>query len=554
MICKKCGNEMEENQLVCPRCGADVRVVPEYGRLDNELQKSMEKLKTGSVAEEKGFELQFDRDKIAGTRDLKIPANSYRREKREEDSVPGREFTPLQKRSRNPEPVRKERETYKDEEPVEEEEWDDYEEDEWEEEEFHLEKRTTAKQKKVKLIASIAAVSIVIVALISGIVIYAVTSVSSSSYERQLEAGDESWKEGKYEDAITSFENAVEKAENAKQKIDAMSKLAALYAEYGDVNSAIFYFESAMEQGKLSNQDVSTLVSLYEGKADINAIRRLAENYSNSETESLFEKHLLNQPIFSYKSGTYSELLTLEITAADNEQIFYTLDNTDATPQSTPYTGPLQIGEGTTVVRAVALNQNGLVSDEIITTYNVKLDAVPVPVITPDTGSYAEATKISIQNIPTNCTAYYTIDGTTPTKDSIPYTEPFDMLLGNNVIMAVCVNNYTEQSSQVAMKIYDLSVNGKVSSAEASGRVMNRLQEMGEVLDGSGTMADGSVCILLPAATRKIGSNQYYIVKRYRSTAAGLREQGTAYAVDVNTGGVFRAEDNGQNEFNLSGL
>ena len=77
-----------------------------------------------------------------------------------------------------------------------------------------------------------------------------------------------------------------------------------------------------MEAGRISDEDLSTLVNLYESKADLNAIRRLAETYSNKENESLFEKHLLNQPVFNYKSGTYNELLTVDITAANNEQIF----------------------------------------------------------------------------------------------------------------------------------------------------------------------------------------------------------------------------------------
>lgn len=551
MICRKCGSTIEENRFICSKCGTPVQIVSEYGKVDEELQKSMEQLRTGSMEEKEGYELVFDKKELSGTRDLKIPSNAYKKERTAGQRL--EEENDFMRRSRGTD---RSKMTGNEEKIFAEDSWDEEDDaDEGEEwEEFHLEKQTTVKQKRVKLIASIVALSFAIIALIVGIVIYAVISVGNSSYKKQMENGEDSWKAGKYEDAIAFFETAIDKADSTKQKLDTMSKLAALYVEYGDINSAIFYFESAAEQGKLSNEDVSTLITLYEEKADIDAIRKLAEVYCNSETESFFEKHLLNQPVFSYKSGTYSELLTVEITAADNEQIFYTLDNTEASPQSTPYTGPLQIGEGTTVVRAVAQNQNGLLSDEIITTYEIKLNTAPMPVISPDSGSYAEALKVSIQNIPTNCTAYYTIDGTDPTKESIEYTEPFDMLLGNYVIKAVCINNYTEQVSPVAMKIYDLSINGKVSWAAAPGCVMNRLQELGEVLDGNGTMSDGSVCTLLVTATRKVNKREYYIVKRYHSTSAGLKEQGSAYAVDISTGAVFRAEDNGCGEYNLSGM
>lgn len=418
--------------------------------------------------------------------------------------------------------------------------------DDWEE--FHLEKKKdTAKQKKRKLIAAITALSLAITAIIIVIVVVVFSSMGKSSFTTQMEKGEDLWKNADYEAAIAAFETAVDKAEDDASKSEVLCKLASVYIEAGDDNSAIFYYEAAAELGLLNAEDVSTMVSLYEKKSDVNAIRKLSKTYSNSETESIFSKHLLNQPIFSYKSGTYNELLTVDITTDNNEQIFYTLDNTQATQQSTPYAGPLQIGEGVTVVRAVALNANGALSDEVITTYEVNLDVPVTPVITPETGSYSEATKITFTNVPTNCKAYYTIDGTVPTAESMEYTKPFDMMLGNYVIMAVYINKYTGMASQTVMKIYDLGINGKFSWAQASGSVTNRLQETGE-------LAEGENCTLLPVTVRKIGANNYYIVKRYNQTEAGLKEQGNAYAVDVNTGVVFRAQDNGNDEFNLSGF
>lgn len=415
-------------------------------------------------------------------------------------------------------------------------------------EEFHLEKKKdTAKQRKRKLIAAITALSAAIVGVVILIIVVAFSSVNKSAFASQIEKGEEFWKNADYKSAITAFENAVDKAEDDASKSAALCKLASVYIESGDDNSAIFYYEEAAELGLLNAEDISTLVSLYEKKADLNGIQKLAKTYSSKETESIFEKHLLNQPVFSHKSGTYNELLTVDITTAKNEQIFYTLDNTSATQQSTPYSGALQIGEGTTIVRAVALNADGVLSDEVITTYEVNLNVPVTPVITPETGNYLEASKITFTNVPTNCKAYYTIDGTVPTQDSIEYTKPFDMILGNHVIMAVYVNQYTGISSPVAMKIYDLGINGKFSWAQATGSVMNRLQETGETAEVEG-------CTLLPVTVCKIGTNDYYIVKCYQQTGAGLKEKGNAYAVDVNTGVAFRAQDNGNNEFNLSGL
>lgn len=535
MICRKCGKKIEGNRLFCPTCGTE-QMVPEYSRIDDELIASMERLKDGAKPTKNRNDSQ--ELQIPGTESLKIPTQPKR------EYVSGTTRNTRENIRREVSMVQKKEET---------EEYEDILEEELEEE-FHLEKKNTARQKRVKLIASIAMLSVTIVVVIGVIIFLAVSSANKNSYDTQMTEAEEFWKNGQYESAIVSFQKAVEEAEDKKSESDALCKLASLYVEYGDEDSAIYYYKNALQVGQISDEDLSTLVSLYENKADINAIRELATSYGTEANKSLFEKHLLNEPVFNYKSGTYNELLTVQITAANNEQIFYTLDNTEATVNSTPYTETLQIGEGTTVVRAVALNENGLVSDEIITTYEVKLEVPSAPIITPETGSYAEATKITLHNIPTNCKAYYTIDGTVPTAESIEYTEPFDMMLGNYVVMAVCINDYTGQSSPVTMKIYDLSVGGKVSYAQASGYVMSRLQETGEVLDGDGTMPNGEKCTLLPVTVRKIGNANYYIVKRYQITDAGIKEQGTAYAVDINTGVVFCAEDNGDGQYNLSGL
>lgn len=534
MICEKCGKEIKGNRLFCPSCGTEVQIVPEYTQLENELMESMELLKEDA-----------NRVKESSS------ANGFRKRdiSMDSESVQGEKSLQIPKYEKKPMNYKGEKDIYSFDD--EEERWK--EEDDWEE--FRLDKKKdSVKQKRLKLVSSIVALSIVIVAVVTGIIVYAVSSANEGSYSNQAKKGDEYWKNGDYSSAITAFKNAIDGAADNEEKAQACCKLASVYVEQGNAENAIKYYEQAVALNKISTEDISTLVGLYENKEDNMSIRKLAQKVNNKETEHLFEQHLLNQPEFNYKSGTYNELLTVELSVANGEQIFYTLDNKPATTQSVPYTEALQIGEGTTVVRAVSVNKEGMVSDEVITTYEVKLDVPPTPVISPETGNYAEATKISILNVPTNCKAYYTIDGSVPDKDSIEYKKPFDMLLGNYVIMAVCINEYTGQSSPVSVRIYDLSVNGKITWAEAAGKVMNRLQELGVVLDGNGNMEDGKVCTLLPVTISEIGNKDYYIVKRYRKTSSKLKEEGSVYAVDINTGGVFKAKDNGNGEYNLSGL
>lgn len=536
MICEKCGKEIKGNRLFCPSCGTEVQIVPEYTQLEDEIMGNMELLKetTQDVKKQTSKEQpgrksnSLNRDLVQGAQSLQIP--NYAGAKSGENEEKKSDFS-----------KEKERNVWAEDE------------DDWGE--FRLEKKKdTVSQRRLKLISSIVALSVAIVLVVTGIIIYVISSANESSYSSQIKKGDEYWKQGDYSSAAAAFKNAIEGASDNREKGEACCKLASVFVEQGNAENAIKYYETAVACNEITTEDISTLVGLYENKDDNMSIRKLAEKFNNKETKELFQRHLLNQPEFSYKSGTYNELLTVELTVPNGEKIYYTLDNKPATEQSVPYEEALQIGEGTTVVRAISVNAEGLVSDEVITTYEVKLDVPPSPVISPDTGKYAEATKISIHNIPTNCKAYYTTDGSVPDKKSKEYEKPFDMMLGNYVIMAVCINEYTGQSSPVSVKIYDLSVNGKITWAEAAGKVMTRLQELDVVSDNNGNMKDGKVCTLLPFTISEIGGKDYYIVKRYQKESSELKEEGSIYAVDINTGGVFKARDNGNGEYNLSGL
>lgn len=228
---------------------------------------------------------------------------------------------------------------------------------------------------------------------------------------------------------------------------------------------------------------VKTLVGLYELQGNSDSIKKLAKVASNDETYSLFEKYLLNQPVFNYKSGTYNEYLSVEITSENNETIHYTLDDSPATTESGVYEGPIEVKDGTTVIHAITVNENNLVSEEIVTTYVVQSVGGMKPVISPDSGEYTDFTKITIDDISANCKIYYTIDGTEPDENSTEYTQPFEMPVGNHVVKAVSINTDTKVKSEVVSKIYNLDISSKYDTSKAIQYVMTQLQKRNEVLN-----------------------------------------------------------------------
>ena len=71
MICRHCGAAIPDDQMVCPRCGAEVQIVPDYNPLDDVLAREVK----GSV---EGATRQIQTDDIRryrrGGRDQNVNA------------------------------------------------------------------------------------------------------------------------------------------------------------------------------------------------------------------------------------------------------------------------------------------------------------------------------------------------------------------------------------------------------------------------------------------------------------------------------------------------
>jgi hypothetical protein len=80
------------------------------------------------------------------------------------------------------------------------------------------------------------------------------------------------------------------------------------------------------------------------------------------------------------------------------------------------------------------------------------------PVISPDPGSYSELTQISLSHLAANATIYYTTDGSTPTRGSTRYTEPFGVV-GDVTVKAIAVADGFADSKTMSAD-YDIDRNG----------------------------------------------------------------------------------------------
>lgn len=106
--------------------------------------------------------------------------------------------------------------------------------------------------------------------------------------------------------------------------------------------------------------------------------------------------------------GTFTEPQTITLTASEDAEIYYTLDNSTPTSTSAVYTGPIAI-DATTTLQAMAVDQAGLQGSVIIENYVIEDNDLTVHVET-STGRILEGIKVYAF---TETNAYTNKNGTT---------------------------------------------------------------------------------------------------------------------------------------------
>ncbi len=399
----------------------------------------------------------------------------------------------------------------------------------------------------MNIVGIVGGLTFILVLIVGGVLIYNIFT----SYDSYFNQGQAYVAQGDPEHAAGAYEKAFQAARSGEEKAESAMALGDLYFnEHSDLNAA-YYYERVVDVDHSNIPALTRLLQLYEQRNDLQAIIEVAKIAEGAEAKVLFSDYLLNQPVFNYKSGTYDEKIRVEITAGEAENIYYTLDDTEATEESTLYSGPIQLEEGKTVFHAIAVNRNGLMSEELVVTYEIVSDAPAQPVISPASGTYREPTKITVE-IPDGCRAYYTFDGSEPTAQSEEYREPVDIPIGNNVFTVIFISQNGVQSKPASC-VYDMIYSTQVTKSEALYSVRRALTDKGVLLDMQGTTADpnaGGASFYCDQVIT-INEQQYY---RINCNYDNPDMPPVSYAVQVDSGVIFTLETDPSGNYTLTGF
>ena len=128
-------------------------------------------------------------------------------------------------------------------------------------------------------------------------------------------------------------------------------------------------------------------------------------------------KNIPNTPSATPGGGVLTVAARVSLTS-NVEQIYYTIDGSEPTKSSTPYTEPILINR-TTVLKAIAVSEDGEVSKVGTYSYFAADKADSVASTKSDGAVLAPGEAIKLSTTTANAMIYYSTDGTEPTLDNL---------------------------------------------------------------------------------------------------------------------------------------
>lgn len=413
MKCRYCKAEIPEGELYCKKCGREVQIVPDYNPLEEMLTAQIQLDGNEQESELDQYINQKRRNnnrtgqsagRNTGSTGRGAGRNTGRSASRTTANTTGRRMTGNTTGQMLTEKERRKRQSAR-------------------------AARKKALRRKRRIVLLIMA-AIVVLAGAGFYVVY------QNSYNGIMKKAQKATQSKDYTTAEAYYKQAISK--NTK-KADAYTGLADVYLSQDKTDEGTTLFEEAVSKQSGNVELYKACMDFYL-KSDQNMkIPELLDSVSDSMLEKLND-YVVDEPKFSLEdSTTYDDVQKLLLTA-DKDTIYYTTDGTDPDLTSTKYTSEgIQISEGETTIKAIAVNKKGVPSAIGKKTYTVEFPVEDAPAVSPSTGQYDEAVQIEVK-VPDGYTAYYTTDGTDPTTASTKYTGPIDMPKGETLFKVVLVN------------------------------------------------------------------------------------------------------------------
>lgn len=492
MVCPNCGCELKEGHLYCDTCGMEIRIVPDF---EPEIENSITETLSTVAEEIEGNELVSSPAKESYPEEKSTVQNSMP-EKKEEDG-------------------------------------------------FFRESRGLLP---IMFITFCVIVAIVITA---GVMLY---HRYSPSY--QLKQARKAADAGNYELAV----DFLDKARNLEpDSADTVLLEAGYLFQLKDHDRALTILLESVDRAHMEYGEkekvFENIIAIYDEREEYTKINKLLISCQDLEIQNHFQQYLAMAPEFGYESGTYEEVLLLRMSANTGGTIYYTMDGSMPDERSSIYTAPLILEAGDFQIFAVFVNDYGIKSEVARGQFVINLTVPEPPQVALPSGDYKLPTSIEAE-ASEDCTIYYTMDGSTPTKDSLQYTGSIAMPFGRTNFKFIAVSE-EGVTSDVTSRSYSFALETEITVDRAIRNVVQALFDRRVLLDlyGHSTGIQGKYVFVYDTIVEIPNLGYYYVLSEFVEDEIGNRTKTERlYAVEVYTGAPNRLTYNENGEMGLISL
>lgn len=397
-----------------------------------------------------------------------------------------------------------------------------------------------AKRKKMIIAVScVVAALVVIIGIVVGVVLN-----NKNSFQYNYDKGMGSYQNKDYDNAIKYLAKA-SKLSEGKKNVDLKYTLYQCYAATDNTDMSIEVLKDILSFDENNEKAIKALASIYNTKKDGTSLNKLIKYYKDKQGYKYLTDYVVETPKPSVEAGSYDDVIKLQFTENSSSTIYYTTDKTEPDKKSKRYTGTaIEIQSGTTTIKAIAISDIGVCSDVVELEYTVDFKKPSAPTVGPASGTYEEGQTVTIDNIPVGSTAYYTLDGSTPTKNSEEYSEPFTIPTGNNVISVVIIDSHN-QSSSVVKRNYVVNKAKTYVYNEALEILKGKLISKGVLKSDGTTAADGSTVTFVYQSRTTVDGVEMFVVRYDVTSKTGKTSTAGYYGVATKTGDCYTVTQNG---------
>lgn len=563
MICPKCGAELHDEQLYCENCGEEIHFVPDFEpEIEQSISDTLSELQfldedgefrnleetNNTSSDLYGEEVYYDNYSEDGV----IPEDSYN-EYGEGGDYEEEAFTD---------------EYYSDDEYedyAEEEYWEDEDyEEEFDEEydgdpfdEFEYDSHLMRQFIKYIKNSPYKGVFIAGIILIVALILFSVFRISNyvyqnNSYTYQTQLAKEAAANADYVSAIEHMERAlVLNSDDSSMKY----LLAEYYFANLESDKAILMLWEIINQNDVNRQAAyNKLIDYYASIQDYAMIEEILSNCNDVTIVSMFQNYLANEPEFSDMEGTYDEVLTLRLSSNSNGTIYYTTDGSMPTYESPVYTDPIVLELGIYKVSAFFVNSYGIESDVVTKTYTIDIRVPNAPNVLLDSGEFTSPELIEV-DVQTFCKVYYTTDGTLPTIESMEYTNPIPMPIGESHFTFVAFSQ-EGVSGEYTERDYSLTIDSELDVTQVINNLMTYNYFAGKSVDLEGHLPGNTTKYeyVVSSAITFEDKIYYIFVENLVDISGNTMKTGNVYLADIVDGSIYKTVKDEEGNLMISDL